>query len=280
MFVFAEGYVHFQRIGVLLLMVQLALFAFGLPPGHVGIWLQTEPDMLALYALGMANAVWLMYGVGRRALVQVKGPVLWWWVLAWVLWQMVPTVLSFSPWRSWYGPVEMGEGVGWHVCLLLVMMVSYPLWQVRSYRNVLLIWAAGVISLESLLHVLFNARDNFYVPGRWTPAQWGAYLAYMVGYFWIMVMAGGYVRSPALFLALMAFTADVFVISYNKTGIALLPFAMLTSFYMFMRQKKRGGETPPLDRRWRYAAVALCFVPIAWVVFSAAYQSPITEEED
>ncbi len=276
MFHFAEGRFLYQRIGLILLMVQLSLFAFGMPPFHIGIWLQTEPDMVAMYSLGTCNALWLLYGVLRGRLVKQRATPLFYVLLAWVLWQIVPVFFAFTPYRAWFGPVEMGEGTAWHLCMLMVAMVGIPLWQVRSLRNTLLIWAACVISLESMLHVLFSARDNHYVPGVWVPAQWGAYLAFMVGYFWVMVMAGNYVRTPAVWMAIIAFTADVEIISYNKTAIALLPLVLLTSFGMYLRQKKKGAEATLPGKRVRHVMVALCFVPLAWILFSATYNPPET----
>lgn len=277
MFQFAQGHFLFQRVGVALLMVQLCLFVFGLPPFHIGIWLQTEPDMVALYALGFANVMWLLYGCLVRALVpQTPSPILYC-LMAWVGWQVVVTCFAFTPYRSWFGPVEMEEGAAWHLCLLLVTMMAYPLWQVKSFRHVLMIWAAAVISGESLLHVLFNPHNNLYVPGSWIPAQWAAYLAFMVGYFWVMMMVGNYVRTPAVYMALIAFAADVMIISYNKSAVAMMPAAIVVSFGVFLWQRRKGAEPIVPGRRARMAAVALCLLPIGWIVFSAQYRP--TEEQ-
>ena len=163
MFQFAQGFFIFRRVGVLLLMLQLCLFVYGLPPFHLGIWLQTEPALVAMFGLGALNAVWLLYGVARGALVQQRSPVLFHVLLAWVAWQVLVTGFAFTPYRSWFGPVEMGEGACWHLSMVLLVMLAYPLWQVPRYRVVLLVWAACIISTEALLHVLFNKRDNGFV---------------------------------------------------------------------------------------------------------------------
>lgn len=276
MFTFAQGHLYFQRAGLVLLMVQLCLFVFGLPPFHVGIWLQTEPDMVAMFTLGLGNAIWLLYGCVTRALVPQRATPIFYVLMAWVLWQVVATGFSFLPFRSWFGPVEMGEGAAWHLCLLLVTMLAYPLWQVRSFRIILLVWAAGVISTESLLHVIFNARNNHYVAGLWIPAQWAAYLAFMVGYFWIAVMAGNYVRGPGAYLALIAFAADVVIISHNKTSIALMPFTIMVSLGVFFMQRRRSDFAVP-GRRLRMAAVVVALLPISWLVFSTLYTAPPEE---
>lgn len=276
MFFFARNSYLYPRIGLVWLMVQLCLFIFGTPPFHMGIWLQTEPDMVAMYTLATGNALWLLYGVIRRELVAQKPPALFYVVLSWVLWQVVPVAFAFTPYRAWFGPVEMGEGTGWHVAMLLTMMVAIPIWQVKALRNALMIWAACVISLESMLHVIFSTRSAAYVPGLWIPAQWAAYLAFMVGYFWIMIMAGNYVWTPAVWMAVIAFTADVMIISYNKTAIALMPLVLLSSFGVFLWQKKKGADALLPGRKVRLAMVLMVFVPLSWVAFSAFYVAPAT----
>ena len=212
--------------------------------------------------------------------MQQRTALLFYVVAAWVLWQVVPTIFSFTPYRSWFGPAEMGEGAAWYVCLLLVTMLAIPLWQVKSLRHTLLIWAACVISVESLLHAVFNNRQNHYIPGLWIPAQWAAYLAFMVGYFWIMMMTGNYVRRLGVWIAMIAFTADVVIISFNKTAIALLPLVLLFSFGMYLRHKKQGAAAVLPGKRLRYIMVGLCFVPLAWVFFSAAYVPPESTQDE
>ena len=274
MFQLVQGHYFFQGAGLLLLMVQLCLFVFGLPPFHIGIWLQTEPDMVAMFTLGMLNAVWLLYGVVSRALVQQRTPLLLYVLLGWVAWQIVATMFAFTPYRSWFGPVEMGEGVAWHLSLLLIVLVALPLWQDPRYRKIVLVWAACVIALESLMHILFNRRENVYIPGSWSPAQWGAYLAFMMGYFWVALMASGYVRTLRSWVILVVFTAEIFFVSYNKSAIALLPFALVGSFGVYLWFHRKGMEVPAPSRRMRFTMVAMCFLPLGWIFFSATYVPP------
>ncbi|NBO19858.1 MAG: hypothetical protein EBV03_11690, partial [Proteobacteria bacterium] len=154
MFSLASGNTLYAYVGVLLMMVELALFCFGLPPFHTGIWLQTEPDMVALFTLSMQDALWMLYGLLRgRLLILPAPPKLWYVLLAWVLWQFVPTLLAFNPHKSWFGPVEMGEGMAWHLAGLLITLKAIPLWQVKKLRDPMMVAAGVVICVESLLHV-------------------------------------------------------------------------------------------------------------------------------
>lgn len=280
MFSLAEGHDLYKRIGLLLMITELALFFFGMPPFHVGIWLQTEPDMVALFSLATLDAAWLVYGLMKGILVPQAAPRIWYVMLAWVGWQVVPTVLALSPSRSWFGPVEMGEGLGWHLALFIIMCKAIPLWQEKSLRHIIMIAAALVISTEALLQVLFNKRDNLYRPEVWIPAQWGAYLAFMVGYFWVLMMAGNYVRRPVVYGVLIFFTVDVLIASYNKTAIALMPFAMLISLGVFLWSRKKEGLgflTP--TKRVRMLAVGAIVLPISWIVFCGFYVPPVETGE-
>jgi hypothetical protein len=101
-------------------------------------------------------------------------------------------------------------------------------------------------------------------------------MAFMVGYFWVLMMAGNYVRNLTIYIILIAFTMDVVIVSYNKTAIILMPIALGVSLFMFMRNRKRGGEAPPVSNAMRYGAMVACVLPAVWVVFSLMYVPPPT----
>lgn len=270
----------YAYVGVLLLMVELPLFMFGLPPFHYGIWLQTEPDMTALFTLTTLDALWLGYGLllGRLQVLPAP-PKLFYVLLAWLLWQLVPTVFAFNPHKSWFGPVEMGEGMAWHLASFIITLKTIPLWQAKRLRDIAMVTAGLTLCVESLMHVLFSHRTNVYIPGVWIPAQWGAYLAFMAGYFWIMMMAGGYVRKPAVYGILIFFIMDVVVVSYNKTAIALMPLALLVSlgFYLYGRRKDNPDAVHP-TKFLRLLVVLASIGPMAWVGLTLVYKAEDTGE--
>ena len=279
MFSLAPGSHLYAYVGLFLLMVELPLFVFGLPPFHTGIWLQTEPDMTAMFTLTGLDAAWMAYGLVRGRLLILSAPSkLWLVAMAWVLWQLVPTLLAENPYKSWFGPVEMGEGMAWHLASLLITLKTIPLWQDARLRGIAVATAALVLGVESLMHVLFSQRTNVYIPGVWIPAQWGAYLAFMAGYFWVMVMAGGYVRRPAAYGILLFFMIDVIIVSYNKTAIALMPLALLVSLGFYLYGRKQGVEKTLPTKGLRMLVVLACLVPNAWIGLTVMYQSEDTGE--
>lgn len=276
MFVFAAGTELYQRIGLGLLLLQIALFIFGLPPFHVGIWLQTEPHMVTMFSLAALDSIWLLYGVMRGKLRITSMPPLWYALIAWILWQIVPTVMAEAPHRSWFGPVEMGEGMGWHLAGFIITVKAIPLWRVRFLRHIIVIWAAFIISTETVLHLLFNSRQNVYIPGVWIPAQWADYLGFMVAYFWIMVFAGDYARRPIVYAMLIIFSVIVVYSSHNDTALFLVPLAAFVS--AAMRLLEHFNITISFlqpNKLMRTLAMLACVLPFSWVVFSIQYEAPV-----
>lgn len=278
MFRFAEessaALAHYRNFGLALLLLQLSLYVFGLPPFSAGIWLQTEPDMVALFTCAAAGAAWLLVGVWRGLLVRQPVHSLWQCLLLWICWQMAVSAFAPSPWRSWFGPAEMGEGVGWHLALLLAVMLAYPLWQVERCRRLLLVAAGANIVAQALLHVFFTDHNAaaLYVLGSWSPAQWGDYLAFMAGYFWLLVMCAGTVRTAAAYAGLLLFSFTVLYISHNDAGMVIAGAAMLASFVAHLLEKKAGLPTflQP-SAFWRRMALLACLAPMLWVGFGLAY---------
>jgi hypothetical protein len=274
MFHFAEGHAHYRKAGLLLLLLQLSLYVFGLPPFAAGIWLQTEPDMVALFTCASAGAVWLLVGVVRGCLIRQPAHLAWHCLLLWGGWQIVASLFAPSLWRSWFGPVEMGEGAGWHMALLLAVMVATPLWQVEHYRRLLVIIAACHIAVQAALHFIFTSHDvaAVYEPGTWAPAQWGDYLAFLAGYLWIMVMAARPKNDTAMVSTLAAFCLAVLYISHNTTGIVMVSAAILASAAVHLLEAH--SRLPAILRAgtgWRRLALLGCLLPMAWVFFSMSY---------
>jgi hypothetical protein len=78
----------YHYIGLVLMGVHLSLFLFGLPNFQYGIWNQTEPVQVALYALTMLACIWLAVGIARGWLeMQPLHPMLVV-LLGWIGWQV------------------------------------------------------------------------------------------------------------------------------------------------------------------------------------------------
>lgn len=277
MFTFAPGCLWYPRVGFALMLMELALFVFGLPPFHTGIWLQTEPDMTAMFAFAALDCGWILTGLLRGWLRAQRPTLVWWSMAAWVGWQFIPTVFGYSVFRSWFGPVEMGEGMGWYTAMFVFMCKAIPLWQVPQLRLGMVWWSAIVIGVEALLHVIFNQRTNVYIPNVWIPAQWAAYLAYMAGYVWVMAMVAGYMRRPAMMGLLIFFLMDIIVVSYNKTGIVLMPLAFGLSLAMYLHARRHNipDDAEP-SLRSRNLAILCCLLPMLWVGLAAVYKAEDT----
>jgi len=268
MFLFSDNSVFYRRIGLGLMLAQFWLFIFALPPFEVGEWMQTEPVMVAMFVSATLNALWLLWGVWRGRLVAQPLSPVFKCLLLFVGWQLVVTLLSSNPWHTWFGPVEMGEGTGWHVILLLQYMVLYPLWMDTSSRRLLLVGAISSLIPQCALHFLF--QQDVELPDGvegWAPGAWAAYLAFMVVPLWMGLIVSGIIKSPRSYIAPMLLLFGVLLISHNKSSQVLFPLALLVSFLANLLPR---FFIP--GKHWR---VTMALVAVAaslfWIGFSSIY---------
>ena len=256
MFFFSSAPSFYRHSGLALLLLQLNLFVFGLPPFHAGVWVQTEPVMLVEYIFAAFTGLWLVIGLSRKWLAQLSAHPLWIALLLWTLWQLIPTVLATSPWRSWFGPPQTGEGVAWNVVLLLNFMLACPLWQVARLRNILLGAAALQIAVNCPLYLYYDGgRENFYPLESWTPIQFPTFLAFQGIYLFIAAALAGLFRTRKNYIHAALALAVVLIISRCRSAMALCAVAITTSLLKFPRPGKL----------WRGLAIAACFSPLLWV---------------
>ena len=246
------------------MLLQFWLFVFGLPPFHMGIWVQTEPTMVALFVFAFCNAAWLGWGISRRYLTCEAVHPIAWCLIAWVGWQIIVTCFASNAWRSWFGAGQNGEGAGWYVALLLQYMVLHPLWRDGVSRSTLMLGAVMSVLLQCLLQAAFGyGPDGLYIPGTWVPAQWGAYLAFMVAPLWIAGVTGGLITARRGYAVLAVLMLALLFISENASAITLFIPALLCSLVMSSHTGVR--------RCWRVAAMLACLLPLGWIGFSAVY---------
>jgi|GEM_PF-1696216 len=261
----------FRFCGLAILLLQLCLFIWALPPFQMGIWLQTEPIVFALLASAALGSIWLGLGIARKwiTVLQPAHPI-WLCLFAWVGWQLLASVSATSPWRSWFGPPQTGDGAALSVVMLLMVIQSCALWQISQFRRIIMATAAMAMIVQTGLHAVYQpVPDNVFVPDRWAPAQWPEYLPFMAGYLWITFFAGGFITSIRRYILLFAGMVIVLFISWNESAIAPFTLAMIATTII--------GWCPlPSSLRrlcdhihgWRLACIAACLLPMAMVLIA------------
>jgi hypothetical protein len=224
----------FRQFGLVVLTAHLLLFIACLPPFQQGTWIQTEPAMLTLFALGSISALWLGIGLARgwlqathqhRLLLHI--------LLAWGVWQVVCLLWVPSPVRHWLGAPHSGEGGAWHVALPVLVMHASALWGHRPYRT-FLTWVSGV-SLASMvgLHIwshwvagaaVVDDSENPLAPGKWPD-----YLAFAAGWWWLVAQQAHTRRTALNRLAPAALVLVALFVSDSRAAQVLLGGALIVS---------------------------------------------------
>lgn len=253
--------------GLAILGLQFFLFVFGLPPFQMGIWFQTEPTLVALYVLAVANVIWLGVGYLKRYLSLERPHALWICLIAWVVWQWIVTLYASSAWRSWFGAAEIGLGAAWHTALLLCSLLCAVFWQNPRYRRIILFAAVTAVFIQCTMHWINAGEPEEMMP--WRPARWPDYLAFIGAYMWIAAMAAGYGKKADMVCLLILFTYTVLYFASNMTGTVLVALAMLATTLMPYPGFKRFRKWLKPSQHWRRFAMLACFLPFLWIAFSA-----------
>ncbi len=268
MFHFSRRNYFFECIGLATLLLQLFVFVFGLKPFQAGIWLQTEPTMLALFYLAALQALWLCIGIVYGLLARQPVHLLWLVMLGWVGWQWLITPIAQSSWKMWFGPIEMGEGAAWYTMLLLSTAVAYPFWQDAKCRRALLVAAVCAVLMQCFFHWLTPGDVEEWT--EWRPARWPDYLAFMAAYIWIAFYAGGYAKKAGWLCGLIIVMYITLYLSENMAATLLLALAMLaTTLLSYPRYPAFLQRLTNVTLHWRRAAIVICFLPVLWIGYSA-----------
>lgn len=261
----------YRYSGAALIVAHLNLFVWGLIPFQGGVWVQTEPDMLALFILSALTALWLGIGIARGWLHGQPWHALWKWLALWIGLQLLVTALAPLPWKSWFGPAGTGEGAAWYVALSLIFITTHALWQQERLRNVILAAAVCALAITCLLHGLYPPGEvNLFNPTSWAPAQWPDYLGFVLGYLWLAVAGGYYGKQAIWYCTLIVLGYAALYVCESRAVVALLTPAMVTIVLMAAWQKPRALQRLLYPhRRWRMLAMAACVLPLAMVPFSA-----------
>lgn len=267
MFAFTGSRKWFEYSGLAIFLGQLSLFAFILEPFHYGTWYQVEPVTLALFVLAACNGLWLAAGFLKGWLVCYRPlhPLLLC-LGIWVSWQWLATALAPLPWRAWFGHPAVGEGTAYYTALLMSCLLAYPLWEKGRYRNIIM--AVAGFNLLALGYVYFDPLILFGVEGRLV-GQWASYIAFPVGYLWVVFMATPSVRTkPRYGVFVLVTMLLLFGVAGNKSADVLFEAALIVGaalLWLHLRYRPRWLRP---GRGWKMAAMAGCLLPLSWIVIS------------
>jgi hypothetical protein len=210
------------------------LFAAGFQVFNLGLWIQSEPAILALFisgaccALGLAALALLREPVGhifRHPLIVTLG--------ALTLWSGLAALNAPLPIRSWFGAPETGQGALSLLVLTVNTGLALVLWRHRRLRAALLISASVAIAALTLLNIVASEGSP------WRPGAWAEYQAY-IGFFMLLALlcVPGRKRRASAW-AVMALVAIMTVIlSKNRSAIALLGWAPVLCWFIRRMQSK------------------------------------------
>jgi hypothetical protein len=268
MFELVSGGAAYRRVGFALTLLYLGLFVYGFPPFHVGLWVQIEPMLLAVFVFSYATAAWLALGVAKGWLSPQSSAPLWWCLVLWVLWQMIPTLLATTPWRSWFGPPELGEGMASQLALILMIMLFYPYLLIKKYRDIFFTSGVAIIVLLVSLHqwvpIDVTADEMGGDANRWVSSRFSKDLPFIAGYLWIAFMCFQTTLKKSHYFILLLSFAVLLWLCNNRTAIVLMGGALLVSSAFILLPQRFSF----VSRAWRGAACIGCLVPFLWVAFS------------
>lgn len=268
----------FHTIGLGIVILQFWVFAFCIGPFRSGFPNQIEPLMAAVFILSALNALWLATGCARHWLTDIfPHTTLWKIFYAWVVWQCAVTLWSDVPWISWFGAIRVGEGGAYNIALLLCSLTIRQFWAHSQSRTTILMHALSVPLVLAGLH-LMNSEPNFLwgipILGSennfvWQPFVWASYLVFIYSFVFLAVITSDSFAKGKAFWGMIALFIPIFFISQNKTGMILLPGAlMLTGISLAFRKFPNGPFQNP-GKIWRSLAVFACLAPLCWIGISS-----------
>ncbi len=268
----------FRLSGVFLLCVQLFSFVFALYPFQFGTWFNTEPSMVALFSLGALSSLWIYSGIRKNWLVAER-PVhpLLYVLAAWVLWQVAMLPFAENHFRSVFGIPNTGEGIAWHILLVILTLFAMPLWADIRHKKIILAIAASSMCVMTYMHfnpVIFCGKLQNYIENNPdTPANWPDYLAFIAVYIWIIFASSQSLHTRRSYLAILTICAATILFSINRMAHYFLPVMFLaTGIMLFLRvlcgKPKMISYLVKLDSLPKIIGIIGIFVPLYFVFLS------------
>ena len=261
----------FRRIGLWVLLCQLNVFIFCFPPFQTGIWVQTEPTVLALFISCTLSALWLAVGTAKRWLnVRPDLSSLLVCLLVWIAWQCLMTAGAQMPWRSWFGPPQTGDGTAMSIATLLMALMALALWEIEDCRRAILMTAGASVLVQCGLHLYYQpVAGNIDMPDRWIPAQWPDYLPFIGGNLWVAAWIGGGIKTHKQFGLLAIAMVVMLVDSHNLTAQIFFSLALViitAERFSYLAPHLQHYFLP--NPTWRRVMMAACFIPFITVMIS------------
>lgn len=270
----------FISIGIALALSMMSIGALGLPQFRLGYW-NAEPITFGMYAASAAIALWLCIGIAlgwlRLQIARGNTLVILWG--CWLLWQIIATIGSQNMLRSWYGPPEQAEGLGWYLCMSVFMLQLSTLWHSQRFRTILLSYSFAFVFTIAALHFVSDELNNMFAGFvfdkisptafiNWLPFVWPDYLGFIAAWWWIALMLAFPRISLKYLLPIFALMFAITIASSNHGAIALINYAMLISIAArimpLLRLPYFGGVT----LAWRRMAMAALIAPLLWLFAS------------
>jgi hypothetical protein len=266
--------------GMALALLFFTLGFYGLPIFLHGYW-NDEPIALVMFVLSALSALWLGTGTacGWIQIGFTRGNVLLNCWLAWVAWQIIPTLFAATPWRSWFGPPEQSEGLAWYLCASLLMLQFAMLWHSVRFRKYLLASSFAAMFILAVLHFISDERNNLLagfifplLPDRYfiklIPYVWPDYLGYMAAWWWLALMLT--FRDIKLRWLFVFVLAELFILlaSSNHGAFGLISYAILITLAVRVAQYWGLSHFREASYVWRRSALIVLLLPVVWLIAS------------
>ena len=270
----------FFILGRALATALFSIALFGFPQFHLGYW-NAEPISLAMFSISAVTACWLAAGIYFRffSFPFPRGNSLVYLWCAWLVWQAVCTAFSPSPWRSWFGPPEQGEGLAWYLCASVFMLQLSVLWSSEHFRRYLFTYSFALMLILATLHFISDEQNNLLAGfiflrisaayfAELLPFVWPDYLGYMAGWWWVALMLTYRGLRLRLLLVLGICTFFILFASSNQVACVLVGYAMLITLTIRLIHACGLLHFTHISRTWRNLVVLAMCLPLLWLFAS------------
>lgn len=254
----------FVRTGASLLIAFLFAFVAGIGPLRYGFWETQEPRQLALFLLAALQGGWFAVGLlGGRFQVIRPVPILFLLLAVWVLWQLIITfAVAHSPWQAWFGNPDFGEGTYWYLTLLMTGVQAFLLWADEACRKWLLRALLVAVALLASLQILIDKNAVWNING------WGDYLAFIIGWAWVMLLIAKPELSVKRRFQLGLAALILLIALHNRVATLCFAVAFIAAQGAHEIAADAGRKSLHVYRWQRWLGVAACLFPIVYTVGS------------
>lgn len=249
--------VRIQRAHLALMASAASVFLFiaGLKPFQIGLWFQSEPVTLGLFAFAAIAAAIIAFDARTRAslTLALKQPAIRL-LIALALWSLVCSLFAPFPMRSLMGIPEIGEGVFSMVSVVLLTIAAFHVWQIPSQRLPLVLSCVAAGAVVVALQSLTSTTD-------WQPVIWPDFAAFIAIFIMIILLAYPVDLTRKHFAAAGAIAVIGLLASHNFAAALslgmLLPLAGLLVWL-----KRRLNSQKKFERHARQIITGMALLPV------------------